>query len=65
MRRDSLNKWRRRLNAAEEKEEISALDGLKRGKKRRRGRKLLFALLVVIALSCCAFYFVFDVSSWQ
>ncbi|MBE5783185.1 MAG: PBP1A family penicillin-binding protein [Clostridiales bacterium] len=65
MRKDSWSRNVRRTDRANEKEnlrEIKALDG----KKKRVSKKtLLLSFLFLMAGAAAAFYFIFDVGSWQ
>ena len=61
-------KWGRAtagMSRAEEKEALRELWALDGKKKRHTGRTLLIVLAALIASGTAAFYFLFDVGSWQ
>ena len=54
-----------RMNRAEEKEQALLMGQLDRKKKKNRGKKALLLLFSLLVFSAAAFYFIFDVGSWQ
>ena len=54
-----------RMNRAEEKEQALLMEQLDRKKKKNRGKKALLILFSLLVISAAAFYFAFDVGSWQ
>ena len=65
MRKGAWGRKIRRMEKKSEREAVRELNAMARGKKRRVGRRVALALGLMALAGAAAFYFVFDVGSWQ